>query len=57
MTGLHRGYAMSPLPTATREQSGGRPVAVQPFPTADLVRILSAEIVVDWQMSDEERKG
>ncbi len=48
---------MSPLPTATREQNRGRPVPVQPFPTADIFRVPVMEIVVDWQLSDQERKG
>ncbi len=48
---------MSPVPTAIREQNRARPVPVQPFPTADVFRGMAKEIVVDWQLSDQERKG
>ena len=59
MTGLYRGYAMSPASTAIRDQSGA-PVLPRPmpYPSADLLRQLSKEIVVDWQMpTDLERKN
>ena len=50
---------MSPTSTAMRDQSG-YPVMPRPLPhpSADLLRQLSKEIVVDWQMaSDPERKN
>jgi len=48
---------MSPVTTATREQSGVRVVPL-PYPTADLLVRLAKEIVVDWQLpSDMERKS
>jgi len=50
---------MSPASTAMRNESG-YPVepGPLPYPTADLLRQLSKEIVVDWQMSsDLERKN
>ena len=52
---------MSPASMAMRDPSGypvlPRPSAL-PHPTADLLRQLSKEIVVDWQMaSDPERKN
>ena len=50
---------MSPVSTAIRDQRGA-PVMPRPlpYPTADLLRQLSKEIVVDWQMpSDVERKN
>ena len=56
---------MSPASTAMRDQSGypvmPRPLpypSALPHPSADLLRQLSKEIVVDWQMaSDPERKN
>ena len=46
---------MSPASTAMRDHRG---YPVLPRPTADLLRQLSKEIVVDWQMpSDQERKN
>ena len=56
---------MSPASTARRTQSGvplvPRPLPYpteRPYPTADLLLLLSKEIVVDWQMpSDLERKN
>jgi hypothetical protein len=51
---------MSPVSTARRDQSGVPPLpypTAQPYPTADLLRQLSKEIVVDWQMpADHDRK-
>lgn len=53
-----RGYAMSPVPTATREQGDRRPGPVLPYPSIDVLRQLAKEIVVDWQLpADMERKG
>ena len=49
---------MSPVPTATPDQSGGRPAPVQPLPMADIYRIMAKEMVVDWQLSsDLERQN
>jgi hypothetical protein len=52
---------MSPASTARREKSGAPPLpypGAQPYPTADLLVMLSKEIVVDWQMPpDHERKN
>ena len=49
---------MSPVPSATRDQFVERTMPRPlPYPTADLLRQLSKEIVVDWQMpGDLERK-
>ncbi len=48
---------MSPVPTATPEQSGSRTITLVPYPAADLLLSLAKEIVVDWQMpSDAEQK-
>ncbi|HWI03616.1 MAG TPA: hypothetical protein VNT52_07295 [Acidimicrobiales bacterium] len=59
ITDPHRGYVMSPVSTATKDQTG---VAVLPrplpYPTADLLLPLSKEIVVDWQLPlDGERNN
>ena len=50
---------MSPASTAMRDQSGYSLLpSPLPHPSADLLRQLSKEIVVDWQMaSDPERKN
>ncbi len=48
---------MSPVPMAIREENRRGPVPVPPFPTADMSRVLAMEIVVDWQLSDQERKA
>jgi hypothetical protein len=50
---------MSPASTATRtefdDQAVPRPL---PYPTTDLLLVLSKEIVVDWQMpSDPDHKN
>lgn len=49
---------MSPAPTATPEKQNARVVPPQlQYPTADLLRRLAKEIVVDWQLpSDLERE-
>ena len=56
--GLRRGYAMSPVPTATQARRVAQTVPQVPYPPADLVLRLGKEIVVDWQLpSDMERKN
>ena len=59
ITGLHRGYAMSPVPTASPDQFVDRAMPRPlPYPTADLLLQLSKEIVVDWQLPpDLDRKN
>ncbi len=47
---------MSPVPTATREQSGVRSAPVLPSTPLELLLGPAREIVVDWQMpSDTDR--
>jgi hypothetical protein len=53
---------MSPVSLPTREQNGGRPIPVLPFPTLPLPLDMRTgrdrEIVVDWQLpSDVERNN
>ena len=48
---------MSPVSTATRDQAGQRPHLVQSIPTAEMFVTLAKEMVVDWQLADQERKG
>jgi hypothetical protein len=59
--GLYRGYEMSPASTAISDRSGAPAMpypSALPYPTADLLRQISKEIVVDWQMpSDLEHKN
>jgi len=48
---------MSPVPTAIWEQNQARPVPVEPFPTAEVYCVPTMEIVVDWQLADQERNS
>ena len=56
--GLHRGYAMSPVPAVTHTRRVDRTVPQPSCPPADLYLAFGKEIVVDWQLpSDMEHKN
>ena len=51
---------MTPFPTVTHEQSGGRTGQVGPgvpYPPAEWLRALNREVVVDWQLVPPEKEG